>query len=238
MQYLPPIKAQQKAKGQPLKYTGAVAKGYDDKRKSSDKWKVEQRIIEEMLSELPQFSWVLDAPCGTGRWLDVCHRQGLIYRGLDISEDMIKQAAAKLGKETPLLRFTLADGKQFEAPQFAFARGDVLNCGLEDNSVDVALNIRITRWLSAEECQQMFREMQRIARKQIILTARVANHPYARPLAIFEAAMQDGWQLSDSVPGYQPEYRIFRFAHKSAVRNETPKQEADDSWVMKPYEGV
>lgn len=228
------------------KYVGNVAAGYDAKREASPKWQVEQSIIEQMISDLPKGAWVLDAPCGTGRFMQACADRGFIYRGIDISEDMIMQAAAKLDNRSPIVRFTMKDGKVHEVPQFVMEQRNVLESGIPDKAVDAVLNIRITRWLSLEQCQQMFREMQRIARDRIILTARVCDHPHARPLALFEAAMSDDWQLVASEAGHEPAYRIFQFRCKrSPLKLQSSGniiidavKSADDAWTMKPYEAA
>lgn len=244
MQYLPPVQQQPQIQGGALKYTGSTASGYDAKRETSAKWTVEQKIIEDMLSDLPPASWVLDAPCGTGRFLDYAIRKQLIYRGLDVSEDMINQAAAKIGGQSAVFTMTTPDGKSGQTPQVSFTVGSVLASGIPDKAVDAALNIRITRWLSPDECQQMFCEMQRISRDRIILTARVCNHQHARPLALFEAVMSDEWELARSecgasgpaeAPVEDSAYRIFMFRRKQTVMSQ-PK--SDDAWIMNPYEAA
>ena len=245
MEYLPPVGQQQ---GQPqtgaLKYTGAIASGYDAKRVNDAKWTVEQKIIEDMLSDLPPGSWVLDAPCGTGRFIDYAIRKQLVYRGVDISADMIRQAAARTDGKSATFTFTLDDGSSHQEPQLSFMEGSVLNSGIPDKSVDATLNIRISRWLTPEENQQMFREMQRIARDRIILTARVCNHSHARPLSLYEAVMSPDWELVRSecgasgpadAPVEDPAYRIFLFKRKQSVTSQ-PKR--DDAWIMDPYEAA
>ena len=66
MQYLD---TPQVTQGGAEKYVGQVAQGYDAKREQSPKWQIEQRVIEDMLSDLPAESVVLDCPVGTGRFL-------------------------------------------------------------------------------------------------------------------------------------------------------------------------
>lgn len=229
-----------------LKYTGQTAQGYDAKREESPKWKIEQEIIEKLLSDLPAGTWVLDAPCGTGRFFDYYLKRQFIIRGLDLSPEMLDLAAAKVGNESRAVRLVQPDGKQVETPQLSIAQGNVLSSGIPDNSIDAAVNCRITRWLSPDECQQMFREMQRICRDRIILTARVANHSHARPLQLFELAMGGDWQLEHSIAGYSPEYRVFQFRCKTSPLLKTAGQtidaalesSADGSWTMKPYEAA
>ncbi len=186
MQYLPPVSSG------PLKYTGQVAAGYDAKREQSPKWICEQRIIEQWIDEMPEGSVILDAPCGTGRFLPSYERNGHQVYFLDISSDMIAQARRKLKKPGP----------------FMFGVGDVRQVPLEDKSVDYTLNIRITRWLSPEDNVRMMKEMQRVARKGIIWTARIAHHPHARSRELFESAF-DGWKIERDAIGYELPYRIF-----------------------------
>lgn len=173
------------------KYTGAVALGYDQKRESSDKWQIEQAIVENMLDDLPMGSWVLDAPCGTGRFFKFYHDKGFLFRALDASADMLKIASSKV----------------IDPMKAKFAQGDVRATGLYDKSVDATVSVRITRWLEPDGCQAMIREMQRVARKKIIFTARVANHPHARPIKLFEQAL-DGWKVARNERGYMDDYRV------------------------------
>ena len=175
------------------KYFGAVATGYDQKRQDDPKWQIEQEIIEAMLDGLPEGFVILDAPCGTGRFFKKYIEKRFVILGLDKSADMLHQAAQKV------------DPKKARGE---LRVGDVRNTGLPDKSVDCAVNVRITRWLTPDECQQMFREMQRVSRHFIIWTARVENHPHARSRALFEAALMPGWQIVRDVPGHEMAYRV------------------------------
>jgi ubiquinone/menaquinone biosynthesis C-methylase UbiE len=173
------------------KYHGAIATGYDAKREQSPKWTIEQAHIEDMLSDLTKGDWVLDAPCGTGRFLPFCQTKGLIYLGLDRSQDMLNQAAQKVTN-----------------PQAAmFACGDVRKVQRTDKSVDAVINCRITRWLSPDDCVAMLKESQRVARKKIIQTWRVRNHPHARSYDLLNSAL-DGWKIHRDEAGADLDYRI------------------------------
>jgi ubiquinone/menaquinone biosynthesis C-methylase UbiE len=115
---------------------------------------------------------------------------------MDRSPDMLQQA---LKKGEPLnLRGELR-------------QGNILQTGLPDDEVDVAVNCRITRWVIGEHgpagIQQMLREMQRVAKKRIILTARVANHPYAVSMDLIESAL-GGWRVARNEAGYVLDYRV------------------------------
>lgn len=170
------------------KYDGDHAKNYEADRKSKKKWDAEQRIIEAMLGDLPMCSWVLDAPCGTGRFFEFYDLNRFIVRGLDKEADMIAQAGKKITNPTAMVG---------DVAQWKFIHGDVRDTKLPDKSVDVSVNCRITRWLSPEGCVAMLREMQRVVRKRIIWTARVAHYDQtiARPISLFESAL-DGWRIT------------------------------------------
>ena len=189
MEYLP---SQHAPAGGAGKYHGALAQGYDAKREQSPKWTLEQRLIEDMLSGLPPGTIVLDCPVGTGRFLPFYVAKGFQILGMDISPDMLKQAFAKVDPEKARGELRI---------------GDVRATALPDKSVDVAVNCRITRWLSPADCQVMLREMQRVARKRIIWTARVANHRHARTRALFESSLI-GWRIVRDEAGVDLDYRV------------------------------
>jgi ubiquinone/menaquinone biosynthesis C-methylase UbiE len=100
-----------------------------------------------------------------------------------------------------------ASAKVTNKMQFRFAQANVWDTKLDDKSVDAAVMVRLTRWLSPEQCQAALKELQRVARKMIIFTARVRNHPAARPLELFEQVL-DGWKVSRNEAGYEDDYRI------------------------------
>jgi ubiquinone/menaquinone biosynthesis C-methylase UbiE len=173
------------------KFHGAVAEGYDQKREESPKWQIEQKIIEDMLGDLQMGEWVLDVPCGTGRFFHVYHDKKVIYHGVDLSDDMLEQAAQKV-KDPNRTRLRV---------------GDVRKLGMHDKSVDVSVMCRLTRWLSPADCVQALRELQRVTRRKIILTARVRNHPHARSYELIQSAL-DGWKIHRDEAGADMDYRI------------------------------
>ncbi len=198
MEYLPPAapqqpQAQMHGAG---KYHGSIATSYDAKRESDPKWIIEQKIITGMLDDLPPETIVFDCPVGTGRFLPFYIEKGFHFIGMDLSLDMLMEAGRKV---QPLAERATGELRQ----------GDVRNTGLGDKAVDVVVNCRITRWLSPQDCQQMLKEMQRIARQRIIWTARVANHQHARTVELFEEAL-DGWAIVRNEAGVDLDYRIIQ----------------------------
>lgn len=173
------------------KYRGDVATGYDAKRQDSPKWAEEQRIIEDMLSDMNAGDWIVDIPIGTGRFIPFYEEKGFCWRGFDVSVDMLQQAAAKVTNDK----------------KAHLEEGDVRNIPLQDKSCNAAVMCRLTRWLSPADCQQAMRELQRISRERIIFTARVRNHQHARPYGLFTSVL-DGWQIHRDEEADGPDYRI------------------------------
>lgn len=200
--YIPTQPVKEQPQGGARKYTGETATGYDAKRASSDKWKIEQAIIEDMLADLPEGATILDAPVGTGRFFDFYERKNFIVRGIDISADMLREAAKKVKDPNNII-----NGVQ----QWAFAQTSVLKTGMPDSAVEASVMCRLTRWLSPEDCQTAFQELQRVTKDRIILTARVANHPHMRPVELFESVLQDGWTLKRNEQGCDQDYRVLMF---------------------------
>lgn len=187
---LPPRKPRLEAGAD--KYHGAVADGYDAKREQSAKWVVEQRIVEDMLSDLPQGTRILDIPVGTGRFIPFYASRDFIVVGADISDDMIGVAACKV---------TVGQRIQFDI-------GDITNLNnVSDKSFDVAVAVRITRWLGNEGTVTALKELQRVTKSRIIFTARVRNHPHARSYELINGAL-DGWKITRDEAGNEDDYRI------------------------------
>jgi ubiquinone/menaquinone biosynthesis C-methylase UbiE len=224
MVYLPPVSQPTGAPAQGAdKYYGAVASNYDAKREKDEKWIVEQRIITDMLSDLPPETIVLDCPVGTGRFLEFYLEKGFNFIGMDLSGDMLIQSALKLGAQPDDLQqwVTLCKERggvipiRIDGDRGQLGQGDVRSTGLPDKSVDACVCVRITRWLSPADCQQMVREMQRISRDRVIFTARIANHPHARSVELFESALAPDWVVDRNEAGYVLDYRIIRLKRKS-----------------------
>ncbi len=195
MEYLPPVAPQQPPSGAG-KYHGAVATGYDAKRESSPKWLIEQAIIEGWLNELPAGTKIIDIPAGTGRFFDCYQRNNHLVVAVDRSRDMLQQAAQKVR----------------DAKRFQFGAGDITNMNqLPDKLFDVAVSVRVTRWVIGEYgpdgIARMLKELQRVTLAKIILTARVANHPFAVTLDLIDSAL-DGWKISRNEVGVDMDYRI------------------------------
>jgi ubiquinone/menaquinone biosynthesis C-methylase UbiE len=224
MEYLPPVAQQQAPAHGANKYHGSVAENYDGKRVNDPKWTTEQAIIEAMLSDLPEGSTVLDCPVGTGRFVRFYAERKLKFIGMDRSGDMLVQSALKLvsqdkaeawvaesNKRNTVLPFHLKDLGSY------LVIGDACQTGMKDKSVDAAVVCRLTRWLIEEQgpagIVAMLKEMQRVSRSKIILTARVEGHKWAVSRHLINSAL-DGWTVYNDAEGYEPAYRIMELRPK------------------------
>lgn len=177
-----------------VKYTGAVAAGYDAKREQSAKWLAEDRIVRDMLDDMPVGTTVLDVPVGTGRFIPFYEERGFEVVGLDVQDDMLCEARKKV-RSTGVM---LAKGNVLDLPHVG---GMTMRTG----GVDVALMIRLSRWLEPDDCRKAMAGLAQVARKRIIFTARVRNHPYARPLELFAVP---GWKVTRDEPADGEDYRV------------------------------
>lgn len=192
--------------GQPSeKYFGEVATGYDAKREDQPKWTIEQQIIERMLSDFPAGSWVLDAPCGTGRFFPLYEAKGFVVRGVDISPDMLQMAGAKI--KDPV---RIVDGEK--AWGWRVANLVEQGSGLPDDSVDCAVSVRFTRWVMGqygpEGIKAFLGELQRVSRGKVIFTARVRNHHCEISYDLIKESLHSGWDIHEDAKGFEEDYRI------------------------------
>lgn len=74
-------------------YYGDKALRYEASRRDTSAWKREDAAVADLLTKGP----VLDAPCGTGRFISLYQERSLEFVGVDISEDMLAQARARGG---------------------------------------------------------------------------------------------------------------------------------------------
>lgn len=104
---------------------------------------LERRVLQPHLDKL-QSKFVVDVGCGTGRWLTFASESGANVAGLDLTPEMLAQAAAKPGLEGRLAR---ADAQSLP---LAGATADVTLCSfcvsyVRDLSAVFAELARITR---------------------------------------------------------------------------------------------
>ena len=76
------------------RYSGKAAEQYEDVRHDA-KWDREEQLFDEFYARVAPGT-VLDCPVGTGRFFDRYVRDNIFALGVDLSDDMLAQAALKI----------------------------------------------------------------------------------------------------------------------------------------------
>lgn len=136
-------------------YKGVRATRYEQARVRDPKWHREQEVVRELLGEvIEETSAVVDVPVGTGRFLQDYAELGCRLVGIDISPDMLRQAAQRAA-EYPSLNIDLQ-------------AGDITSLPLPDNAVDVAVCIRFASLVNSRVLDTAVSELARVARHVIL----------------------------------------------------------------------
>lgn len=77
-------------------YTREVAAQYEKLRQNDRYWAWENSVLNHCLNTFKITEKIADCPVGTGRFMDVYERHGLKLLGIDISPDMLSEAAKKI----------------------------------------------------------------------------------------------------------------------------------------------
>jgi len=82
-------------------------------------WKLEKEIIEEISKKLfpNKIRYYLDFACGTGRILEVFKKKAKNSYGIDVSEEMLKEARKKY-KKTEFINYDLTKNKNIFTQKF------------------------------------------------------------------------------------------------------------------------
>lgn len=151
-------------------YYGARAENYLKTRHEQEYWHLEQKLIVDLLDQLPKGSSVLDVPFGTGRFVTDYLRNGIKVNGLDASKEMIDVGRRELGEEFHKIKVTVGDATRLPYP---------------DKSFDYVVCIRfLTHIVNLEQAKHVLSEFNRVTRKQLFLQVRMrldscpkAKHP-------------------------------------------------------------
>ncbi len=126
------------------KYTGDAATGYDAQRIGTPKWEFEQRCVEVML---PACATVLDVPVGSGRFLDLYRARGIAATGMDISADMLAEAAKK-------------------APA-VLMQGDIFTHAFPE-PFDCVVCVRFLNWFAAPDLARVVAKLAELTRRYVL----------------------------------------------------------------------
>jgi ubiquinone/menaquinone biosynthesis C-methylase UbiE len=141
-----------------IDYT-SYAKEYDEKRFAGGhayyEW-LRQRALARAMRTIPTTASLLDVGCGTGRGLVSLSEVGFNrVTGLDFTEDMLLQAAAKI--RTTLLRGT------------RLVRGDAFGLPFKDRQFDVVTSFNFLHMFEYRLQKELVIEMQRVARVAVVV---------------------------------------------------------------------
>jgi len=134
-----------------------VAENYDVRRSLTKNWQMEDSIIRDIASSLPQSSTILDAPVGTGRFIAMFVDLGFKVYGVDISDDMLAVAAKH-------------DSAQGSA--VTLTRGDLEALPLDANQVDASFCVRFLNWVPEPVMSSVIGELARVTKSTVVIHVR------------------------------------------------------------------
>jgi len=142
------------------------AQDYIAKRAKTEKWLKEQAIMQELLTEIPNSSTVLDVPFGTGRFVDLYLKKNMSVFGVDISKDMLVVAKKYLGDA-----YSYCNIKVGSAEHLHF----------EDNLFDLVVSCRFFTLIPLDLAKRVLSEFYRVSKSKIILNIRLKKGNISAP---------------------------------------------------------
>lgn len=144
------------------RYYGDYAGDYEQRRRHTREWRLEDETVAEFLSPLPPGLRVLDVPVGTGRFLNYYRDLHFHVTGIDASSAMLDKARAAAERA----------GVDAELSQ-----GDIRALPFEDGRFDVAVCIRFLNWIEHEDLAKTLRELARVTRGPIVFGVKLYAPP-------------------------------------------------------------
>ncbi len=121
----------------------------------------ERAIVEWFLKQFPEGAWMLDVPCGMGRFSDLAHERGARLCSIDL-----------------VLEHTVAASKCVEAAEPLCVQGDITALPLQSDSMDAAICVRISHYFEDDALSEILKEVSRVA-KDVLLSYRNSRTPVA-----------------------------------------------------------
>jgi len=106
----------------------------------------ERAIVDGFLARLPRGSWVVDVPCGMGRFEDLALRRGLRACGIDLNLDHVTYAAGQIASSKVL-----------------WIQGDLAALPLRSDTMAAALCIRVSYYFDDDTLAQILAGVGRVA---------------------------------------------------------------------------
>lgn len=153
------------------KYLAENAKNYDLNRYKNSKWVVENLIISDILKKLTLKKnkiHIFDAPCGTGRIVDLITslpKLKVAYTGLDVSKDMLKEAEKKIKKDNNVYKSQLINSSIFNFNKTT----------LKNDKIDFLFCVRFINWIDKRKLSELLNKIKSLSPDLILFTCRSKN---------------------------------------------------------------
>lgn len=155
-----------------------------------------------MLADVRRGGRLLDVPVGTGRFLGLYEGLGVRVVGIDLSEDMLREAGKKL--------------RGHEWDFCSLWKGSATELDYETRHFDTAVCVRFLNLIDEKSLRLVMAELFRVTRSRIVLTIRLgdkasgkflATHDRGRFLALIRRA---GWRVGEEVPVFRQGWVVMR----------------------------
>jgi len=117
----------------------------------------ENDVLARFLDRLEDGARLLDAPCGTGRVLELVAGRHVDYVGLDLSPSMLGHARQRMQQDS-------------RGPRVALLGGDVEQLPFEDRSFDLTVSMRFLHHLPPGPLERVLDELTRVTGERLVLT--------------------------------------------------------------------
>lgn len=179
------------------KYRGRKAETYDEIRQKQQRWREENAAVEQMVRDLPRGTRLLDAPMGTGRFVDLWKKRGFDYVGVDTSDEMISLAVEK---GWPPKRARCMSVLDVPGPTF-----------------DAAVSVRFFDLIDEKALYEVLRKLDAITKRRIVCTIRFGERYAPKPNTAehdekkFSAfARRAGWTETRRVPIFRAGWHVLQ----------------------------
>ncbi len=183
-------------------YYGEAADEYLSRRMKQERWLIEQEIVADLVSKMPNCLTVLDVPFGTGRFVDLYLQKSMSVYGIDISEDMLAAAKKVLGNKYYQCNLKV---------------GNAVSIPYENDLFDLVVSCRFFTLIPLDMSKKVLSEMSRVTKSFLILNIRVGrgilpilNRKIDKIICLLFGT--PGWQKSKKIDGFIDEkylYEIF-----------------------------
>lgn len=188
-------------------YSAREAKTYNADRETEPLWYIENAHVSELLQRT-QATSILDAPIGTGRFLNL-YKSAQIT-GVDISSAMLVEASRRAEKES--VPITLQQASITKLPY-------------ADGQFDLVICWRLLHLLPPEELDYVFSELRRVCRGVLCVQCYVPAYWWERQIAKTKRRVRRLWRFATGSGKLSPWSHIRAWSHTleaisaSAARN-------------------